>query len=87
MEFSNPILGNPLLLIAIVLFLALIPRALRQKKKTALDKTVERFEKEELNKNNSQLEAPDTPKERSLDYLTTEITHGQTNQARFIYRT
>ena len=48
METANPILGNPLLLAAILLFLAILPRALREKKKTPLDKAVERFEKEEL---------------------------------------
>ena len=48
MDTANPILGNPLLLIAILLFLAILPRALRQKEKTELDKAVERFEKEEL---------------------------------------
>ena len=48
MESVNPILGNPLLIAAILLFLAILPRALRQKKKTALDRTVERFEEEEL---------------------------------------
>ena len=48
METANPILGNPLLLAAILLFLAILPRALRQKRKTALDRAVERFEKEEL---------------------------------------
>ena len=47
MDTANPILGNPLLLIAILLFLAILPRALRQKEKTELDKAVERFEKEE----------------------------------------
>ena len=48
METVNPILENPLLLAAILLFLAILPRALRQKKKSALDKAVERFEKEEI---------------------------------------
>lgn len=48
METTNPILGNPLLIAAILLFLAILPRALRQKKKTTLDKALERFEKEEL---------------------------------------
>jgi len=84
MEFANPILGNPILLIAIVLFLAILPRALRQRKKTALDKTVERFEKEELlanavgelNKGNSKNEDPDSPKDPSTDDLTTDITQG-----------
>jgi hypothetical protein len=85
MEFANPILENPILLIAIVLFLAILPRALRQREKTSLDKTVERFEKEELlanavgelNKDNPQHEDLDSPKDRSLDYLTTEITQGE----------
>jgi len=79
MEFSNPILENPLLLIAIVLFLALLPRALRQKKKTALDKTIARFEKEEFlateDQDIPQQESPDSPKDHSLGYLTTEITN------------
>ena len=77
MESANPILGNPLLLLAILLFLAILPRALRrisQKEKTALDRTVERFEKEELltaavgelNENNAQQEKPDSPKDGSL---------------------
>jgi hypothetical protein len=48
METINPILENPLLIAAILLFLAILPRALRQREKTALDKAVERFEKEEL---------------------------------------
>ena len=48
METINPILENPLLIAAILLFLAILPRALRQKEGTALDKAVERFEKEEL---------------------------------------
>ena len=48
MEITNPLLENPLLIAAILLFLAILPRALRQRKKTALDRAVERFEKEEL---------------------------------------
>ena len=48
METTNPILENPLLIAAILLFLSILPLALRQKKKTTLDKAVERFEKEEL---------------------------------------
>ncbi|MDH5763421.1 MAG: hypothetical protein OEZ51_10590 [Nitrospinota bacterium] len=48
METVGPILGNPLLIAAIILFLALLPRALRQGNKTTLEKAVERFEKEEL---------------------------------------
>ena len=52
MESTNSILGNPLLLAAILLFLAILPRALRhilsRKEKTTLDRMVERFEKEEL---------------------------------------
>jgi len=48
METANLILGNTLLLAAILLFLAILPRALRQTKKTALDRAVEKFEKEEL---------------------------------------
>ena len=85
MEFANPILGNPILLIAIILFLAILPRALRQREKTTLDKTVERFEKEELlaatveelNKDNPQQENLDSPKDRSLGYPPTEITQGE----------
>jgi hypothetical protein len=48
MENANSILENPLLLVAILLFLALLPLALREKKKTKLEKAIERFEKEEL---------------------------------------
>jgi hypothetical protein len=48
METVSPFLSNHLLIAAIILFLALLPRALRQKSKTTLEKTVERFEKEEL---------------------------------------
>ena len=48
MEAASPILGNPLLVVAIILFLAILPRALRQKQKTALDRAVDRFEEEEL---------------------------------------
>jgi hypothetical protein len=85
MESANPILGNPILLLAIVLFLAILPRALRQREKTSLDRTVERFEKEELlaatveelNKDNPQQENLDSPKNRSLGYPTTEITQGE----------
>ena len=47
MDSISPILENPLLLAAILLFLAILPLALRQKKKSALDRAVERFEKEE----------------------------------------
>jgi hypothetical protein len=48
MEPTNPLLENPLLLVAILLFLALLSLALREKKKTKLDRAIERFEKEEL---------------------------------------
>ncbi|MDH3257200.1 MAG: hypothetical protein OEM27_06250, partial [Nitrospinota bacterium] len=52
METTNLFLGNTLLLLAVLLFLAILPRALRhillQKEKTKLDKAVERFEEEEL---------------------------------------
>jgi hypothetical protein len=79
MDATNPILGNIFLLLAILLFLAILPRALRilaQKEKTALDRAVERFEKEELlkaavgelNENNAELEKADSPKDGSLAY-------------------
>jgi len=81
-QASNPILGNPLLLVAILLFLAILPRALRhilsQKDKTALDKMVEQFEddeleasaKEESYENDTSQEKPASPpKDSSLAYL------------------
>jgi hypothetical protein len=81
-QASNPILGNPLLLAAILLFLAILPRALRhilsQKEKTALDRMVERFEDDELetsakkesDESNTPQEKPATPpKDSSLAYL------------------
>ena len=92
MESANPILGNPLLLLAILLFLAILPRALRrisQKEKTALDRTVERFEKEELltaavgelNENNAQQEKPDSPKDGSLlAYIAEDLPASQETQ-------
>ena len=48
METANLFLENTILLLAVLLFLAVLPRALRQEKKTELDRAVERFEKEEL---------------------------------------
>jgi hypothetical protein len=52
MGTANAFLGNTLLLMAILLFLAVLPRALRhillQKENTRLDRVVGRFEKEEL---------------------------------------
>ena len=55
METTDPTLGNPLFvapsllfLIALLLFLIILPLALRQIKKTALDKIIPRMEAEEL---------------------------------------
>ena len=81
MDAANPILGNPLLLMAILLFLAILPRALRQKEKTALDRMVERFEEEELKttteeepeENDSEQEQTAHPKDPSLAYLMEDI--------------
>lgn len=81
MESVNPILGNPLLLAAILLFLAILPRALRQKEKTALDRMVERFEEEEL-KNTAEEKSDESdpeheqtahPKDPSLAYLLEDL--------------
>jgi hypothetical protein len=88
METANPILGNPLLLVAILLFLAILPRALRQKRKTTLDKMVERFEKKELqtddeeehDKNDPEYEQTARPKDKSLAYLIDEIPTSQTQE-------
>jgi hypothetical protein len=46
MENVNSILENPLLLVAILLLLVFLPLAFRKKKKTKLDRAIERFEKE-----------------------------------------
>ncbi len=81
METANPILGNPLLLAAILLFLAILPRALRQKEKTALDRALERFEKEELDsaaegesgENETKNEKLVPPKDGSLAYLREDL--------------
>ncbi len=77
MDTTNPILGNPLLLAAILLLLAILPRALRQNKKTALDKAVERFEREEMkaaaegktNEDKDRQKKPIPLKDGSLAYL------------------
>lgn len=81
METANLILGNTLLLAAILLFLAILPRALRQTKKTALDKAVEKFEKEELKaemegKSKENIARPkklSSQKDSSLAYLADDI--------------
>jgi len=88
MEAANPILGNPLLLMAILLFLAILPRALRQKEKTALDRAVERFEEEELksttegksDENDTESEQAAQPKDPSLAYLTEDLPTSQETQ-------
>jgi hypothetical protein len=56
METTGPILGNPLFVAALLLFLIILPLALRQKKKTRLDKIIARMEAEEL-KETTQKEA------------------------------
>ena len=48
METTGPILGNPLFIAALLLFLIVLPLALRQKGKTQLDKIIARMEAEEL---------------------------------------
>jgi hypothetical protein len=81
MDTTNPILGNPLLIAAILLLLAILPRALRQNKKTALDKAVERFEKEELkaaseenpDENENRQKKPIALKDGSLAYLKKDL--------------
>jgi len=81
METTNPILGNPLLIAAILLFLAILPRALRQREKTALDKAVERFEKEEQKaasqensgENEKKQKKPIALKDGSLAYLKEDL--------------
>ena len=85
METVNPFLENPLLIAAILLFLAILPRALRQKEKTALDKTVERFEKEELkvaaeeksDENINLQKKPIALKDGSLAYLKGDLPASQ----------
>lgn len=47
MEASNPILDNPLFIVAVILFLIFIPLFLRQKRKSALDMVLDQYEKEE----------------------------------------
>jgi len=81
METANPILGNPLLLAAILLFLAILPRALRQKEKTELDRAIERFEKEESetaadeesDENDTKHGKPVPPKDPSVAYLMKDL--------------
>ena len=88
MEAANPILGNPLLLMAILLFLAILPRALRQREKTALDRMVERFEEEELkapaegkpDENGPEHEQTGHPKDPSLAYLMEDLPTSQETQ-------
>jgi hypothetical protein len=91
-QANNPILGNTLLLLAILLFLAILPRALRhilaQKEKTQLDRMVERFEKEELlvnavgelNENTAQSESPAPPKDHSLAYVMNDLPASRDTQ-------
>ncbi len=92
MENANLLLGNTLLLLAILLFLAVLPRALRQQKKSALDRTVERFEKfeqEELKAAGEEKPGQDDPgeeqtvllKDRSLDYLKEDMLAALKTQA------
>lgn len=49
MEIFDPILGNPLFVAALLLFLIILPLALRQSKKSELDKIIDRMEQEEFN--------------------------------------
>ena len=91
-QASNPILGNPLLLAAILLFLAILPRALRhilsQKEKTALDRMVERFEKEESrtypkeesDESDTPQEKPAHPKDSTLAYLRKDLPTSEETQ-------
>ena len=89
METTNLFLGNTLLLLAVLLFLAILPRALRhillQKEKTKLDKAVERFEEEEL-KAAAEGKSAETdtlqdksvpPKDSSLAYLMGDLASSQ----------
>jgi len=48
METTDLILGSPLFVAALLLFLIILPLALRQKKKTRLDQIIARMEAEEL---------------------------------------
>ena len=91
-QAANPILGNTLLLLAILLFLAVLPRALRhilsQKEKTALDRMVERFEDEELKTavagesdiSDTSQDKPIPPKDSSLAYLMDELPDSEETQ-------
>ena len=47
MDTANPLLSNPLFVAAVLLFLVILPLALRQKKKSALDMVLDQYEKEE----------------------------------------
>lgn len=48
METFDPILGNPLFVAALLLFLIILPLALRQSKKSELDKIIDRMEQEDF---------------------------------------
>ena len=48
MEIFDPIMGNPLFVAALLLFLIILPLALRQSKKSELDKIIDRMEQEEF---------------------------------------
>jgi hypothetical protein len=96
MENANLFLENTLLLMAVLLFLAVLPRALRhillQKERTALDKVVERFEEEELKaaaegksaEKDTRQDEPVSPKDGSLAYLMGDIPTSQTPEDRGI---
>jgi len=85
MESSDLFLANTLLLLAILLFLVILPRALRQillqKEKSPLNRMVERFEEDELkttaegesDKNDTMHEKSVPPKDRSLAYLMEDL--------------
>ncbi len=97
MEYSTPqtaleqvdtthlLFGNTLLLLSVLLFLAVLPRALRyillQKESTALDRAVGRFEEEEFKaahdgeseKKETLYEKPTSPKDRSVAYLMEDL--------------
>lgn len=91
-QASNPILGNPLLLAVILLFLAILPLALRhilsQKEKTALDRMVERFEEEEVRtsakeeptESDPHQEKPVSPKNSSFTYFLEGLPSSQQTQ-------
>ena len=66
METTGPILGNPLFIAALLLFLVILPLALRQKKKTRLDEIIARIEAEEL-KEATQEEADKEKAEKHKD--------------------